>query len=101
MKTDYVCLTFALADMQLYQELDVSYPPAMLEGVVLTLLEYLTQRDQPKRELILMEERLKGIKSEIKRKVGLKARKELKKEVKKLGKLPVRKTNKPKKKGVK
>ena len=100
MKTDYTCLAFALADLQLYQSVDTPYPPHLMECAVETILEYLIERDKPKRELILVENKLKEIKKELKAKVSLKARKALKKEVKKLGKLPAMKSKKtPKKRG--
>jgi hypothetical protein len=104
MKTDYTCLLFALKDMELYEELNTSYPPKMLVDVVQSLLEYLVDRDKPKRELILLEdnmkERIKGLKKEIKAKTSLRKQKALKKEVKKLGKLPVKKSAQKPRKGV-
>lgn len=98
MKTDYTCLAFALADLQLYQSVSTPYPPHLLECAIETILEYLIERDKPKRELILVEERLKGLKKELKAKTGMKARKELKMQVKKLGKLPPVKRSKTSKK---
>jgi hypothetical protein len=98
MKTDYTCLQFVKADMDLYEDVNLPYPPVMLIAAVQTVIEYLLDRDQPKRELILMESKLKSIKKDIKKQVGMKARKELKKQVRSLGKLPkARKTDKTKK----
>lgn len=88
MITDYTLLAFAKADLELYQELDTPYPPNMIEGAVLTILEYLLDRDKPKRELVLMQDKIKTIKKEVKKQTGMKAKNAIKKQVKGLGKLP-------------
>lgn len=55
MKTDYTCLNFILADLQLHRELGGFHSPARLEEAVITILEYLIEKDKPIRELILMK----------------------------------------------
>lgn len=95
MTTDYSTLLWHLENMELYLELNMSYPPGMLSEMVWMLTDYLLERDKPKRELILMKDRLKAVKQEVKARTGMKDRKALKKEVKKMG------TLKPMKKGAK
>jgi hypothetical protein len=87
MRTDYTCLSFVLADLELNRELGGFLTSTRVEEAIMTILEYLLEKDKPKRELILMKKTAPAKKA-LKPKSKMKAiKKEVKKSLKPHGKV--------------